>query len=273
MTFFDSFTSNQLIAAHRGFRSCYPENTLAAFTACIGRCHFIEIDIRLSKDNVPVVIHDPTLSRTSDGESKRQLLGIDSLKVNEWTVPELKSLDMSSWFLRADPFNTIADKKISMEELQSVIPQSIMTLEEVLHHPRLKRIPVNLEIKDHAGTPQDKLVTARVLEVIKMSQAEERVLISSFNHDYLLMCHIIYPAISTGALQIENHPPDIIDYLKTIGVAAYHPADAITDRPLIRKLRAAGFGVNVFIVNNKKRQKFLFNAGATAVFTDFPELD
>jgi len=272
MTFFDNFVSDRLISAHRGFRSCYPENTLAAFIASRGRCHFIELDIRLSKDNVPVVIHDPTLSRTSDCEIKKQQFGLDSVKVSDWTVSELKALDMSSWFFEADPFNTIAEKIISPEELQLIGPQRIMTLEEVLHHPELKRMPVNLEIKDHSGTSRDKLVTARVLEVIKMTKSEARVLISSFNHDYLLMCHIVYPVISTGALQKESHPPDIIDYLKTIGVAAYHPANSITDRPLIRHLRAAGFGVNVFTINDKKRQEALFNAGATAVFTDFPEL-
>ncbi|MBW1637393.1 MAG: glycerophosphodiester phosphodiesterase [Deltaproteobacteria bacterium] len=273
MTFFDNFASNQLIAAHRGFRSYFPENTLAAFTASIGKCDFIEVNIQLSKDNVPVVIHDQTLSRTSDCEHKKQQFGLDSIKVGDWTVPELKALDVASWFLETDPFSTITDKKVSLKELKLIIPQRIMTLEEILYHPKLKKIPVNLEIKDHSGTPQDKLVTARVLEVIKMTRSESRVLISSFNHDYLLMCHIIYPSISTGALQKEDHPPDIIDYLYTLGVAAYHPADSITDRSLIRQLRAAGFGVNVFTVNNKKRQKFLFNAGATAIFTDFPELN
>ena len=272
MTFFDNFSSDQLIAAHRGFRSCYPENTLAAFTACIGRCNFIELDIQLSKDNVPVVFHDPTLSRTSDCEHKKLQLGLESIRVGDWTVPELKALDVASWFIEDDPFNTIADKKISLKELKLIIPQRIMTLEEILHHPKLKRMPVNLEIKDHSGSPQDKLVTARVLEVIKMTKSEARVLISSFNHDYLLMCHIIYPSISTGALQKEGHPPDIIAYLRTIGVAAYHPVDSITDRSLIRHLRSAGFGVNVFTVNDKKRQKFLFNAGATAIFTDYPQL-
>jgi len=272
MTFFDNFATDRLISAHRGLRSCYPENTLAAFTACRGRCHFIELDIQLSKDNVPVVIHDSTLSRTSDCERKKQQFGLDSVKVCDWTVPELKTLDMSSWFLETDPFNTIAEKLISPEELQLISPQRIMTLEEVLYHPKLKKMPVNLDIKDHSGTPSDKLVMARVLEVIKMTKSEARVLISSFNHDYLLMCHIIYPVISTGALQKESHPPDIIDYLKTIGVAAYHPADSITNRPMIRRLRAAGFGVNVFTVNDTKRQDALFNAGATAVFTDFPEL-
>ena len=45
MTFFDRFTAEHLIGAHRGFRACRPENTLSAFKASLGRCHFIEIDV------------------------------------------------------------------------------------------------------------------------------------------------------------------------------------------------------------------------------------
>jgi len=272
MTFFDNFSSHQLIAAHRGFRAYYPENTLSAFTGSLGRCDFIELDIQLCKDNIPVVIHDPTLERTSDCQIKKKLFDLNSFKVCDWTVPQLKTLDMGSWFIETDPFKTIADKKIHLDNLTSILPQTILTLEEVLHHPRLKKIPINIEIKDHSGTSQDKLVAARVLEVIKMTKSEERVLISSFNHDYLLMSHIIYPEISTGVLKIENHPDDLVNYLKTLGASAYHPSDKITDRELIRHLRTAGFGVNIFLVNDKKRQQYLFDSGATAVFTDFPGL-
>jgi len=272
MTFFDNFNNYHLIAAHRGFRSQYPENTLSAFTASMGRCHFIELDIQLSKDNVPVVVHDPTLERTSDCITKGKILDLDSLRVSEWTVPQLKTLDMGSWFLDKDPFKTIANGTISIKELTQILPQTIMTLEEILHHPKLKKIPVNVEIKDHSGTNHDKLVAARVLEVIKITKSEKRVLISSFNHDYLVRSHIAYPEVSIGVLQRGHHPPDIVSYLKTIGAAAYHPADQITNKSLISHLRASGFVVNVFTVNDKKRQQYLFSAGATAVITDYPEL-
>lgn len=272
MTFFDNFTSCNLIAAHRGFRSHYPENTLSAFTASIGRCHFIELDIQLSKDNVPMVIHDPTLERTSDCMSKRELFDIDSLRVNDWTASQLKTLDMGSWFLGKDPFKTIAKGTISIKDLTPLIPQTIMTLEELLQHPKLRKIPVNVEIKDHSGTKKDSLVALRVLEVIKMTKSEDRVLISSFNHDYLLQSQTIYPEIPIGVLKRDCHPPDLINYLKKMGAAAYHPADQITSKSLINNLRTSGFEVNVFTVNNKKRQRYLFDAGATAVITDFPEL-
>ena len=272
MTFFDNFKSIQLIAAHRGYRAIHPENTFSAFQASIGRCHFIELDIQMSKDFVPVVIHDPTLERTSNAKELYRHLGMKTLNISDWTLPELKTLDVGSWFLLADPFATIADRKVLPEPIRRNYSQRIMTLEEVLCHPALRKVPINIEIKDHKGKKQDKQVTEIVIDVVKRSTSQERILVSSFNHDYLLIAKTFAPKISLGVLQDYSHPPDIVEYLRALGAAAYHPADTLVDARLVKKLRAAGIGVNVYTVNSKERQKELFAMGVTAIFTDFPEL-
>ncbi len=272
MTFFDNFKTQRLIAAHRGYRANFPENTFSAFYASVGRCNFIELDVQMSKDFVPVVIHDPTLDRTSDAVNLHHQMGIRSLKVCDWTLPELKTLDVGSWFLAADPFATIADNKQSVRELHKHLPQRIMTLEEVLLHPALKKLPINIEIKDHQRKKQHKQVTEIVLEVVNKTTSQDRILLSSFNHDYLVIAKTFAPRLSLGVLQDYAHPPDLVEYLHTLGAAAYHPSDAIVNAELIRKLRAAGFGVNVYTVNSQQRQKELFGMGATAIFSDFPEL-
>lgn len=273
MTFFDNFSSFNLIAAHRGFRGCYPENTLCAFKASLGRCHFIELDVQLSKDMIPMVIHDPKLDRTSNARVVSEQLGVRSLRVNKWTREQLKKLDIGSWFLEKDPFGTIAQGLASKDSLQQMMPQRILTLEELLTRDTLLNIPFNVEIKDHTDKNQSKAVTEIVLRVIQKCRAEHRVLISSFNHDYLVIAKSLMPSISTGALQEGNHPADLIDYLRLLQVAAYHPDDLITDEQLIKTVRASGIGVNVFTVNDAARQKELFSMGATAVFTDFPDVD
>ncbi len=272
MTFFDNFTSTQLIAAHRGYRANFPENTFSAFYGSIHHCHFIELDIQMSKDFVPVVMHDPTLERTSNAKTVRQQLGLKSLKICDWSLNELKLLDVGSWFLDIDPFGTIAEGKVSPETIRRNLPQRVMTLEEVLTHSLLRKLPINIEIKDHKGKEQHSQVTEIVLQIVKKCTAQERVLISSFNHDYLVIAKTFAPKISLGVLQEHSHPPDLIEYLRALGAAAYHPSDAIVDGHLIKQLRAAGIGVNVYTVNAVKRQKALFAMGATAVFTDFPHL-
>ncbi len=272
MTFFDNFNTFRLIAAHRGFRAHHPENTLSAFKASIGHCHFIELDIQMSKDCVPVVFHDSTLERTSNAKEQRLQVGLRSLNVSDWTLNQLKTLDIGSWFLNADPFGTLQRKEVSQVQLLKEMPQKVMTLEEVLGQFTLRKMPINIEIKDHRGKKQDQQVTEYVLDVIGRTDSASRVLISSFNHDYLVKVKNYAPTISTAALQHHSHPKNLVEYLKSLRVAAYHCADDITDASLIKKLRAAGLGVNVYTVNSTKRQQELFAMGATAIFTDFPEL-
>lgn len=272
MTFFDNFASIRLIAAHRGFRGHFPENTMAAFLASIGRCHFLELDVQMSRDNVPMVIHDPTLERTSDARLQRQSLGVRSLRVGEWNLEQLKKLDCGSWFVATDPFATIADGSVTVDDLRRLPPQRMPTLEEVLTHPALSKVPINVEIKDHKGRPQHQHVAETVIAVIKKARAVERVLISSFNHDYLAIVKTFAPKVSVGVLQDGQHPEDLLEYLHALKASAYHPSEAIIDPATVKELRAAGFGVNVYTVNSPQRQRELFEMGVTAIFTDFPSL-
>ena len=77
------------VVAHRGYSAQYPENTVSAFEAAIDAgADMIELDVCLTKDRVPVVIHDKTLERTTDGNGL----------VSELTLSKLKKLDAGSWF-------------------------------------------------------------------------------------------------------------------------------------------------------------------------------
>lgn len=76
------------VCAHRGASSVFPENTLPAFKEA-GRlgAHMIEFDVYLTKDKQPVIMHDPTVDRTTDGAGK----------VRDLTLEEIKKLDAGSW--------------------------------------------------------------------------------------------------------------------------------------------------------------------------------
>lgn len=98
LTFLDLFKKPNLIAAHRGDRSQKPENTLSALVSSIGKCDFIEIDVQLTKDLIPVTIHDDTLDRTSDVSKIGRFANRRPWKVCDFTLEELRSLDFGSWF-------------------------------------------------------------------------------------------------------------------------------------------------------------------------------
>jgi glycerophosphoryl diester phosphodiesterase len=84
-----------IVVAHRGFSKIAPENTLPAFQfAVTAGADLVELDYHHSKDGVPVVIHDPTLDRTTDAIKLR---GGTKIKVADKTLAEIKTLDAGSW--------------------------------------------------------------------------------------------------------------------------------------------------------------------------------
>ncbi len=90
------FASSAMFAAgagfkvygHRGMVNHYPENTMAAFKACVDAGISIELDVYLTKDGVPIVIHDATVDRTTNGTGS----------VGDMTLREIKALDAGSWY-------------------------------------------------------------------------------------------------------------------------------------------------------------------------------
>lgn len=270
MNFFSNFSSCHLIAAHRGFRGRYPENSQAAFHGAIGLCDFIELDIQLSRDKIPMVIHDPTLLRTSDANLKET--HSLSWQVCDWTASNLKTLDIGSWFLKDDPFHTVASNAVSVEQLSRLMPQRILTLGEYLRDPKLKHIPVNIEIKDQLHDIDAYEVSRIVVSEIEKAQAVEMVLISSFNHDYLRAIKELNSALSTAVLVEISHPAETRDYVESLGACAYHIPDVLANDSIFAIFAASDIAINVYTINSTTRQFELFRMGAKSVFTDFPHL-
>ena len=130
---------------------------------------------------------------------------------------------------------------------------------------------MNLEIKDQNGTAADDQIVRKVLDSLKNSQAEDLVLISSFNHNYLRQAKQLNPTIALAALVEEHHPENLLSYLHDLDVDAYHPDQLITDTALVRELVAAGMRVNLWTVNASGQAKDYFAAGATLICTDWPQ--
>lgn len=267
---FDRLGRPPLCIAHRGFRACFPENTLCAFAASLGRCDMIELDVRLSADRVAVVFHDRMLTRTSDAGRKAAELGTASLALEDWPLAALRRLDAGSWFVENDPFGTIASGRVDVVALLALMPQRIPTLRETLTWAMHQGMALNIELKDLGADRMNEVLVAEVVAAIDGAGAGNLVLISSFNHLMLRRCHRLAPKIATAALQEGAHPDDLLAYLLNLGVCAYHPEDSITSSSLIRTLRPAGVHVNVFTVNDPHRQRSLIEAGATGIITDFP---
>ena len=126
------------IYGHRGMVNQYPENTMAGFKACVDKGVSFELDVYLTKDRVPIVIHDATVDRTTNGSGD----------VMAMTLRELKALDAGSWYdpkFRKEQIPTLGevfdmitrrDKDddtyvaINMKKLSRGIEQKIVSLAE-----------------------------------------------------------------------------------------------------------------------------------------------
>jgi glycerophosphoryl diester phosphodiesterase len=256
--------------AHRGARSLAPENTIAAAKKAyeIG-ADLWEMDVAMSADGELVVIHDDTLTRTSNAPI---LFGSRKpLKVQNFTLKELRLLDFGSWFNTTDPFKQIRAGNVTLEEMHSYVGLTIPTLEEALVFTRDNKWRINVEIKDLKDTRGDGVVVAKVVKMITDLNMIDRVLISSFQHRYISQVKDINPDIQTGAL-IEWLDLEPLKTLVKTRANAYHPGTRLINAKTIRQIREKGYDINVWTVNKEPSMRKLIKAGATGIITDFPQV-
>ncbi len=272
MSFFDRFPAAGYICAHRGACSIAPENTLLALEkARLCGADLWETDVQVTADGELVLFHDHTLERTTDVVTQSVYSSRNPWNLADFSLVELQQLNAGSWFLETDPFGTIAAGDVARDDFSAIEAQQIPLLGDVLNACRENDFPVNLEIKDQAGTAADEIIVGKILSLLKTTRTEQLVLLSSFNHDYLRQVKLLNPAIATAALVEKKHPENLLDYLRDLGVDAYHPDHLITDAELITQLIAAGMRVNLWTVNGVERARYFSVAGATFICTDWPQ--
>ena len=147
-----------LILGHRGSKGTAPENTLASFKkALLTGCDGLELDVHLSKEGIPVVIHDETVDRTTDATGF----------VSSYTIRELKEMDAGSWFHRA------------------YHGEQIPTLEEILILLSEEKFVglLNIELKTDKIAYEN--IEEIVLNLVKAYRPNYQVVYSSFNYETL----------------------------------------------------------------------------------------
>jgi glycerophosphoryl diester phosphodiesterase len=285
------------VIAHRGDSFHAPENTLiAGLRAHQAGADAWEIDVRLTRDGVPVVIHDESLERTTDVE--RRFAGDprehDGFLVADFDYDEIESLDAGSWFLadsEADRtaafFGTLA--KISEDDRRRFLSGEVRVpkLWEALKLTSRLDWAVNIELKS-VPTAEPKLASA-VLDVIRWTETQDRVLISSFDHTEVARVAHAAPELATAVLSTMPLQRAAEYCRALVGADAYHlstdaiganssayrrsPCAASLRSSEVAELKAAGLAVSVFTVNEHVDgglADHLIEAGVTGLFTDHP---
>ncbi len=259
--------------AHRGARAVCPENTLlAAGMGLAYGAHMWELDVSMTRDGKLVVMHDDTLERTTDVSLRPEFAARAPWRVCDFTFDELRSLDAGSWYVRTDPFGQIAEGMVDEDDKASFAGLVVPTLREALEFTRDADWCVNVEIKDHAHLVGHDTIVQATLELVRETDMADRVLLSSFQHRYLQEAGVLMPGLPLGVLVEDVAPADPVALVRSLKAQAYHPGQDIITEAEVDRLRDAGFGVNVWTVNDAAQMAELVSWGVTGLFTDFPLL-
>lgn len=232
--------------AHRGASAVAPPNTLAAFekAAELG-ADGIELDVHLSADGVPVVIHDYTVDATTDGSGR----------VADMTLAQLKELDAGSRF---DP---------------AFAGERIPTLGEVLESVG-SRLLLNIELKT-VSLRDTGLERVTIGQVNRHGLAKgNRVLFSSFNPLSLIRAKRIDAHIPVGLL----YAPDMPLPLRRAWLAPFiphearHPKHTMVDADFMAWSRRRGYQVNTWTVDEPGEMRRLITLGVDCIITNVPDV-
>ena len=269
------------IWAHRGGRSLAPENTLLA----LQKGHEAgadgwETDVVLTKDGVPVLLHDLNLLRTTNAASHSFIT--DNLPALPWrfTLEELKQLNAGQFPRRrcgvpcdAPPCDTLECASVTPVPCGQH-PEPVPTLAEALILSKELGMWVNIEIKDVSAVIPEELgstIVQRTLDVVKETAMEDQVIISSFNHDYVAESKKLAPHILTAILTPRTFTGDPVEATRKVNADAWHPNVRTLTKAPVLKAREAGIAVNPYTVNDVDRMNELTKWGVTGLVTDVPQ--
>ncbi|MFV1883584.1 MAG: glycerophosphodiester phosphodiesterase [Balneola sp.] len=240
-------TDGFLVIAHRGASAYAPENTHSAFKLAIDmEAEMIELDLSISKDGVPVVVHDETVDRTTSASGS----------VNTFTLEELKELETGSWF----------DNKFNGEPFP--------TLAEVLTYTKDK-IAVNIEIKTEAVSDEIKGgIVEKALKIVKEAGVEKQVIFSSF--DYRVMEHLekLAPEMPKAILYEKSQSGDLLpsELVKKYKVDAFNCSHRQLGDAWIEDLTSNKIPFFIYTVNDEDLMQSVISKGAKGIFSDKPDV-
>ncbi|MDQ8736264.1 glycerophosphodiester phosphodiesterase family protein [Paenibacillus sp. LHD-38] len=233
---------NNPCVAHRGWSSRAPENTMAAIRLALDdpNVEWIEIDVHLSKDHVPVVIHDYTLRRTTNGKGD----------VKSLSAAQITALDAGNWFS------------------QKYQGEPVPTLAHVLKEA-VGRCKLNIELKtDGIRYP---MIEQKVLECIEAYDAVKEVVITSFHEGTLYRMKRICGEIRTGLI-IDGWRNTLPKELKELGADFLSISYTKLNKDRVELMKQAGIQVMAWTINEKRAmRKIAALDPELMICTNYPE--
>lgn len=236
-----------LILAHRGASAEAPENTLAAFDLAVRQgADGIELDVRLSADGVPMVIHDARLERTTNGTGRVDALG----------ARELRRLDAGSWFNQRYP----ALARARFRGLK--IPLLAEALAWVKKHGCIAYMELKRERNSGAGLEE------KVLKAIHTAGVAASVVVISFHPEVLARMRALHDGIALGLDCTRTLPA--IRQAKAAGARVVLPLGALVSKPFVARAHLQGLQVAPWGAETPRAWRRLLASSVDALITNRP---
>ncbi|MBM4437031.1 MAG: glycerophosphodiester phosphodiesterase [Actinobacteria bacterium] len=226
------------VCAHRGASGTHPENTLAALQQAVALgCEMVEFDVRCSADRVPVLLHDATVERTSDGTGP----------VSNLTLAELKRLDVGAWHAPA----FAGERMPALDEALDVLPPEV---------------ELNIHVQD--GDGDASAAHAVSVAIVRRGRLDSafvaalaRVLAGVRAFDPRIRCCLL------GHAQLG------VDYLgQALAQRCYalQPLARLTTPELCAAAHAVGLRVHPFYADDPDEMRRLIACGVDGILTNYP---
>ncbi len=228
------------IISHRGAAALAPENTLAAMRLAFDQgVDFVEADLHLTADGVPVLMHDPTLDRTTTGRGT----------VASHSLDQIRALDAGSWFG------------------SDFAGEPVPTLEEFLDELAPTNSRALIELK---GTWSDEQV-ANAVAMLQERYLVDRVAFESFEVENLERLALLAPEYARVMLT-RDWGRATLETATALKVSAIGARNKVFERDfeLIDEARVLGIGTMVYTLNTEKQWAKARSRGIDLVITDDP---
>lgn len=225
---------------HRGASAEAPENTLAAFALAVAQgARMIELDVRLSLDGFPVIIHDGTLERTTSGKGR----------VEDMRLDDLRTLDAGSWF----------DPRFSGERLPRLV--------DAIDFARQHGIRLDIEMKFNRGSVYP--LCDAVGAVIDKSGFYDHCIVTSFNHGSLNYLKSRFPKTAIARLYGTHAPRDRDLKDGVTSAAVYH---MFVVPSLVKRIHRHDGQLHVWTVDDPNDMRRMIRMGVDTLMTNKPAL-
>ncbi len=222
---------------HRGACGHAPENTIASISKAIELgCDGVEFDIQLSKDNIPVVIHDNTLERTTNGKGL----------VSDYTLEELQKFDAGNSDFRGEKIPSLSD-------VINLVDGRTRLFIELKAEKSVKPV---IEVISHA--------------VEKLGWNLDKFFILSFDHSQIIEAKKYLPILHTSALFV-GIPITLAQIAVEAEAWSINPCIHHLNKELVDDAHAKGLKVLVWTVDKPAEINRAKALGVDGMFSNFPD--